>query len=77
MAGVSLSGHQFRSQIDSRLRCSSVSLKVLTANASVAFSFDASTVPRWWARWRRIETRQDRGLASVGFCFERLMPPDT
>jgi hypothetical protein len=42
-------------------------IKSLTAAASAAFLFGASTVPRYCPRFRMIDTRQVRSLAAAGF----------
>ena len=47
---------------------------VFTANASAAFASEASIVPRLWARDRRMETRQRRSSAAVGFFFGDFIP---
>ena len=56
-----------------RLRCSSLSANRAAAAASAARSFGASTVPRYRAQLRRIETRQDfvRAASLAGVCLRR------
>jgi hypothetical protein len=72
-ANFSLVERHQRSQIMSRLRCSSVRLNSFTASASAAFWSGASMVPRLWARARMIAIRQLRSLAPTGFFFGGLM----
>src|SRR5262245_23138666 len=68
-------GHS-RSKINSRLRCSSLRPSSFTASVSAALASGASMVPRLWARWRMIATRQLRSLAAVGFFGGRAIPPN-
>src|SRR5262249_40138769 len=59
----------YRSCTKSRVRCSLLRSNAFTAAASAAFSFGASIVPRYWARFLMRDTRQLRSLAAAGLCL--------
>jgi hypothetical protein len=73
MRGLPAVIEAYSSRTASRLRRCSARSNALRTAAMAALSSAAWTVPRYSPRWRKIDTRQERSFAAVGFFFEGRM----